>query len=45
LTTLSGRETSTIVSIQFDDAQHGIVTTDSGARCSTTDGGGSWSCR
>jgi photosystem II stability/assembly factor-like uncharacterized protein len=45
LTTLSGRETATIVSIQFDDAQHGIVTTDSGARCSTNDGGGSWSCQ
>jgi hypothetical protein len=45
LTTLSGRETDTIVSIQFDDVQHGIVTTDSGASCSTTDGGGSWSCQ
>jgi len=45
LTTLRGRETATIVSIQFDDAQHGIVTTDSGARCSTTNGGGSWNCQ
>jgi photosystem II stability/assembly factor-like uncharacterized protein len=45
LTTLSGRETSTIVSIQFDDAQHGTVTTDTGTRCSTTNGGGSWNCQ
>ena len=45
LTTPNGRETTTIVSIQFDDAQHGTVSTDSGTRCSTTDGGGSWSCQ
>ena len=45
LTTLSGRETATIVSIQFDDAQHGTVTTDNGTRCGTTDGGGSWNCQ
>lgn len=45
LTTPSGRETSTIVSIQFDDAQHGTVTTDSGTRCITSDGGGTWSCQ
>jgi photosystem II stability/assembly factor-like uncharacterized protein len=42
LTTPNGRETGTIVSIQFDNAQHGIVTTDSGTRYLTTDGGWSW---
>ena len=45
LTTPSGRETSTIVSIRFDDAQHGTVTTDRGTRCITSDGGGTWSCQ
>jgi len=45
LTTPSGRETATIVSIQFDDAQHGTVTTDTGTRCSTIDGGATWSCQ
>jgi len=45
LTTPNGRETATIVSIQFDDPQHGAVTTDTGTRCSTTDGGASWSCQ
>jgi hypothetical protein len=44
LSTPTGRETATIVSIQFDDPQHGTITTDSGVRCATTDGGSSWSC-
>jgi len=35
-------ETGTIVSIQFSDAAHGVVTTDGGARWSTADGGASW---
>ena len=43
--TSPSRETATIVSIQFDDAQHGTVTTDSGTRCITTDGGGTWTCQ
>ena len=45
LTTPSGRETSAIVSIEFYDAQHGTVTTDSGTSCITSDGGGTWSCQ
>ena len=45
LTTPSGSETAIIVSIQFDDAQHGTVSTDTGTRCSTIDGGGSWNCQ
>jgi len=45
LTTLTGRATATIVSIQFDDPQHGSITIDSGTRCTTADGGGSWSCQ
>ena len=44
LNTSNGRETATIVSIQFDDSQRGTVTTDNGTRCTTTDGGGSWNC-
>jgi photosystem II stability/assembly factor-like uncharacterized protein len=44
LTMLNGRETATIVSIQFDDSQRGAVTTDNGTRCTTVDGGGSWNC-
>jgi hypothetical protein len=44
LNTPTGRETSTIVSIKFEDLQHGTVTTSNGTRCTTTDGGGSWSC-
>jgi hypothetical protein len=40
--TASGTETVTIVSIRFDDAQHGVVVTDTGASYSTADGGGTW---
>ncbi len=35
-------ETGTIVSIHFSDAAHGIITTDGGARWSTSDGGVTW---
>jgi Photosynthesis system II assembly factor YCF48/Putative zinc-finger len=35
-------ETGTIVSINFSDAAHGIITTDGGARWSTSDGGVTW---
>jgi photosystem II stability/assembly factor-like uncharacterized protein len=45
VTTPNGRATATIVSIQFDDLQHGSITTDTGTRCTTADGGGSWSCQ
>jgi hypothetical protein len=45
LTTPNGRETATIVSIQFDDAQRGTVTTNTGTRCNTTDGGAIWNCQ
>ena len=38
----SGTETVTIVSIRFDDAQHGVVVADTGASYSTTDGGVTW---
>jgi len=38
---LSG-ETATVVSIQFDDAQRGTVTTSGGTRWSTSDGGVAW---
>jgi hypothetical protein len=38
---LSG-ETATVVSIQFDDAQRGTVTTSGGTRWSTSDGGVTW---
>jgi Putative zinc-finger len=34
--------TATIVSIQFDDPQNGVVITESGLRCSTSDGGLTW---
>jgi hypothetical protein len=37
-----GTETGTIVSIQFSDAAHGVVTTDGGSRWSTSDSGVSW---
>ena len=37
-----GGETPTIVSIRFDDAQHGVVIADTGARYSTADGGATW---
>jgi len=45
LSGLNGRETSIIVAIQFDDPQHGTVTTENGARCTTTDGGTNWNCQ
>jgi hypothetical protein len=44
LTTPAGRETATLVAIEFDDSQHGTVTTNNGTRCTTTDGGGTWNC-
>ena len=36
-------ERSTIVSIRFDDPQHGVVKTEAGSRWSTSDGGMRWS--
>jgi len=42
LATSSGGETDTIVAIQFDDAQHGVVITEDGSRYSTRDGGTTW---
>ena len=42
LATPSGSDTGTIVSIQFDDLQHGVVVTESGSRYSTGDGGTTW---
>ena len=42
LASASGGEMSAIVSIRFDDAQHGVVIADTGARYSTADGGGTW---
>ena len=41
----SGTETVTIVSIRFDDAQHGVVVADTGASYGTTDGGVTWTKR
>jgi Photosynthesis system II assembly factor YCF48 len=38
----SGGSEGAIMSIRFDDAQHGVVLTDTGASYSTTDGGASW---
>jgi hypothetical protein len=38
----SNVETGAIVSIRFDDPQHGIVASDSGTRWATTDGGVTW---
>ena len=35
-------ETGAIVSIRFDDVQHGTVASDSGTRWTTTDGGVTW---
>lgn len=37
-----GVETDTITAIRFSDELHGVVTTDSGARWSTLDGGVTW---
>jgi Putative zinc-finger len=42
LTANSNVESGGIVSIRFDDSQHGIVTSDSGTRWATTDGGVTW---
>lgn len=38
----SNVETGAIVSIRFDDSQHGVVASDSGTRWATTDGGVTW---
>jgi hypothetical protein len=38
----SGAERAAIVSIRFDDSQHGVVITDTGTSYSTTDGGVTW---
>ena len=38
----SGTERVTIVSIRFDNAQHGVVVADTGASYSTMDGGVTW---
>jgi hypothetical protein len=38
----SNVETGAIVSIRFDDPQHGVVASDSGTRWATTDGGITW---
>ena len=38
----SSGERAAIVSIRFDDSQHGMVITDSGTSYSTTDGGVTW---
>jgi hypothetical protein len=43
LTTAGGAETAAIVSIRFDDSQHGEVVTDAGISYSTSDGGANWS--
>ena len=39
---LGGTETAAIVSIRFDDSQHGVVVTDTGASYATSDGGTTW---
>jgi photosystem II stability/assembly factor-like uncharacterized protein len=41
----SNAETGAIVSIHFDDPQHGVVASDSGTRWATTDGGVTWMSR
>lgn len=38
----AGGETGAIISIRFDDAMHGVVTSDGGVRWSTSDGGVTW---
>jgi len=45
LVTGSGAETGTIVSIQFNDPRRGTVITSGGSRCSTSDGGVTWTSR
>jgi hypothetical protein len=42
VTTSSGTEMGAIVSIRFDDSQHGTVTTSSGTGYATSDGGTTW---
>ena len=42
LTGNSNVETGAIISIRFDDPQHEVVTSDSGTRWATTDGGLTW---
>lgn len=41
--TSSGTVTATIVSIQFDDLENGVVITEGGSRYRTSDGGVTWS--
>ncbi len=38
----SGAETAAIVSIRFDNSQHGVIVTDAGASYSTADAGVTW---
>ncbi len=38
----SNVESGAVISIRFDDEQHGVVATDSGTRWTTTDGGLNW---
>ena len=42
VTSASGGDMPAIVSIRFDDAQHGVVIADTGARYNTADGGETW---
>jgi photosystem II stability/assembly factor-like uncharacterized protein len=42
LTAPGGSEPDDIVSIQFDDIQHGVVATGDGSRYSTSDRGATW---
>jgi Putative zinc-finger len=42
LATGEGAETAAIVSIRFEDPQHGVIATDSGSSYGTTDGGVTW---
>ena len=42
LSSASGGETSTIVSIRFSDALNGVITTEAGSHWTTSDCGGTW---
>jgi photosystem II stability/assembly factor-like uncharacterized protein len=42
LANASGAEAGMITSIHFDGVQHGVVTTDTGVRWVTSDGGVTW---
>jgi|GEM_PF-1284383 len=42
LATAQGVETAAIVSVRFDDPQHGVVVTNSGVEYATSDGGVTW---